>query len=63
MLIELFKHKRRIICYIRHNETNRTYSVCTGKPSENGFAWTYNNMEDARKTALEFYNNYTSILK
>jgi hypothetical protein len=57
--LKVFKHNRKIICYIK--EFKGIYYVNTGKPSDaNCISWTYNNIQEAEKTANEFFTNYTS---
>ena len=56
----LFKHNKKIICYIKCYENK--FIVCTGKPSDaTSIGWTYNNIEDAKFTANEYFNNRTTF--
>ena len=60
----LFKKGRRVICYI--NIYPERICVRTGKPSDPScIGWTYqpNELEKAKATATEYFNNYTSIFK
>lgn len=59
MIVKSYKHKRRIICYIRQDKDK--FSVCTGKPSDiSCLSWEYKNLTDAEKTAKEYFMNYTN---
>ena len=58
----LFKKGRTIICYI--DITPEKIKVRTGKPSDACcIAWEYkpSELERAKATAAEFFNNYTRI--
>ena len=58
----LFKKDRTIICYI--DIMPEKIKVRTGKPSDaTCIAWEYkpSELEQAKATATEFFNNYTSI--
>ena len=58
----LFKKGRSIICYI--DIMPEKIKVRTGKPSDaTCIAWEYkpSELEKAKATATEFFNNYTSI--
>lgn len=58
----LFKKGRAIVCYI--DILPEKIKVRTGKPSDACcIAWEYkpNELERAKATATEFFNNYTSI--
>ena len=58
----LFKKGRRIICFI--DISPERIWVQTGKPSDSScISWMYqpNEMEQAKATATEYFNNYTSI--
>ena len=58
----LFKKGRRIICYI--DIMPNKIEVKTGKPSDACcISWHYqlDELERAKETATEFFNNYTSI--
>ena len=60
----LFKKGRRIICFI--DISPERIRVMTGKPSDPcHIGWKYqpNELEQAKATATEFFNNYTSIFK
>lgn len=60
-MIKAYRYRRRIICYIRQSGTG--YSVCTGKPSDICcISWKYASLEEAERTAEEFFNNYTNVL-
>jgi hypothetical protein len=60
MIVQTYKHKNRIICYIRKNLSKGTFSACTGKPSDTiCISWNYPTIEEAQFTAQEFYNNFT----
>lgn len=60
MIVKIYKHKRRIICYIRQEKGK--FFVCTGKPSDvSCLSWQYENLTDAEKTAEEFFRNYTNF--
>ena len=59
MILKKFKHNRKIICYIE--QYKNTYSVKTGKPSDDScLSWRYDNLKDAEKTASEYFENYTN---
>lgn len=58
----LFKKGRRIICFI--DIMPDKIKVRTGKPSDaTCISWTYqpSELEKAKATATEFFNNYTNI--
>lgn len=58
MLVEVYKKERKIICYIKQNANG--FIVCTGKPSDAScLSWQYNNIQEAQKTAKEYFNNFT----
>lgn len=57
-VIQTFKHKNRIICYIIRNQSG-TYETRTGKPSDATYiGWKYETFEDAQFTAKEYFSNY-----
>ena len=57
-MLTLFKHKNRIICYVRQISETK-FTTCTGKPSDvSCISWNYDNKQDALFTANEFLNNY-----
>lgn len=57
-----YKKYNKIICYIKICENN--FYVNTGKPSDTTcISWKYNNIEDAKKTAEEYFNNRTNFFK
>ena len=57
MLLKKYTYKKRIICYTE--EYKGIYSVKTGKPSDTScLSWQYDNLEDAKKTASEYFDNY-----
>jgi hypothetical protein len=59
MIIKKLKNKRKIICYIK--KSNDTFFVNTGKPSDDEYIqWSYDSLEDAEKTANEYFNNYVN---
>ena len=60
MKAKLYKLNRRCICYI--TSCKGVYTVSTGKPSDVCcFSWIYHSLEEAEKTAEEYYNNYCNI--
>lgn len=60
MTVKLYKHNRRVICYI--TEYKGRYTVSTGKPSDICcISWKYDNLKDAEKTAEEYSKNYSNI--
>lgn len=62
MTITLFKQDRKVLCYIRHYENK--HIVCTGRPSDiTCISWQYDNLQDAEKTAKEYFNNRTNFFK
>jgi hypothetical protein len=59
--MKIYRFKRAIICYIK--QVNNGYKVCTGKPSDAFcISWYYDSLEEAERTAQEYFDNYTSIL-
>ena len=65
MLVETFKHNKKIVCYISKYNSNFTnyqdkYVLSTGKPSDkNCLSWNYENLTDAQNTAKEYLKNYS----
>ena len=56
-----YKKAKKIICYIK--ETSNGFMVCTGKPSDVCcISWNYDNLDDAKFTANEYFNNRTNFL-
>lgn len=57
--VTTYKFNGKIKCYIRHYENK--HIVCTGKPSDaTCISWTYDNLEDAKFTATEYFADYTN---
>lgn len=57
-IIKTYKHNKKTVCYIKEN--NNIYSVCTGNPSDvSCLSWKYNDLNEAIKTANEYFENYT----
>jgi len=62
-VIKHFKQNRKIVCYIT-KDSNGTYRVCTGKPSDvSCISWSYTDIKDAEFTANEYFNNRVNFLK
>jgi len=67
MLIETFKHNKKIVCYISKYNSNFTnyedkFVLSTDKPSDRTcLSWNYENLEDAKKIAIEYVNNFTEL--
>lgn len=60
MIAKIYRHKRRIICYIRQEKDK--FFVCTGKPSDiSCLSWEYKSLTDAENTAKEYFMNYTNF--
>lgn len=60
-ILKTYKSGKRIICYITF--FNGTFSTCTGKPSDaECICWKYDNLEEAKKTANEYFLNRTQKL-
>lgn len=60
MIVQTLKSNRKIVCYIK--QFDDIFIVCTGKPSDiSCISWQYDNIEEAQKTANEFFNNYTTL--
>lgn len=61
-IIKRYKKRGRVICYITQSliSTGKTiFKVHTGKPSDAScLVWTYDNLNDAEKTAQEYHDNY-----
>ena len=59
-MIKLFKKKRKIICYVFKD--SKGFHTFTGKPSDPyTIGWHYENLDEALKTAEEYFENYTRI--
>lgn len=62
MDITTYKQGKKIVCYIKHYD--KKHIVCTGKPSDlSCLSWQYDNIEDAEKTANEYFINRTNFFK
>lgn len=62
MKYEFYKKGRRVVCYIAISD--KAARVCTGKPSDAVcLSWRYslNELDKARATAREYFENYTRI--
>lgn len=58
----LFKVGRKIICYIVKDSNG--WVVKTGKPSDvSCLSWHYHDLESAKKTANEYFENYKGGVK
>jgi len=55
-MLKKYTHNRKIVCYII--ATKNGFQVKTGKPSDSScISWDYETMEQAEKTAEEYFNN------
>ena len=66
MLLKEYKNKKKIVCYILtyERDNKKIFKVCTGKPSDAScISWTYDNLENAQRTAQEYLDNTINFFK